>query len=76
MEKLSERVQREYDEIKENYDVPYFSEFKVKTLLRLQEEYDNVEVGSNTTRTRETLLRMILNLQKEIIIKEKPTFGY
>lgn len=73
MKELSERVQREFDKMKEMYIIPYTMEFQVKTLLKLQEEYDSIEVGSNTTRTRETLLHMIQELQRSIRLEPKPT---
>jgi len=71
MNNLSERVQREFEQWKEKYDIPYHAEFQVKTLLKLQEEYDDVEVGSNTTKTRETLLGMINRLHMSMRLVEK-----
>ena len=71
MNNLSERVQREFNEWKERYDIPYNMEFQVKTLLKLQEEYETVEIGSNTTKTRETLLHMIQDLQGRMNLNEK-----
>jgi len=71
MNNLSERVQREFNEWKEKYNIPDHMEFEVKTLLKLQEEYDLVETGSNTTRTRESLLSMINRLHKDLMLKPK-----
>jgi hypothetical protein len=71
MNNVSERVQREFNEWKEKYEIPYHMEHHVKTLLRLQEEYDNVEASSNTTKTRETLLHMIQDLYVRLKLKEK-----
>jgi len=71
MSNLSERVQSEFIEWKEKYEIPKHMEFEVKTLLKLQEEYDLVEAGSNTTRTRESLLGMINKLHMNMRFKEK-----
>jgi hypothetical protein len=71
MDKLSERVEREFSEWKEKYEIPYYMEFQIKTLLKLQEEYDDIEAGYDNTRTRETLLHMIQDLQKSLILKDK-----
>lgn len=71
MNNLSERVQREFSEWQEKYEIPVHMEFEVKTLLKLQEEYDETPSGSNTTRTRETLLGMITKLHRDMRFSEK-----
>lgn len=68
---LSERVEREFKEWKERYEISYDMEFDIKALLKLQEEYDNTEVGSNTTLTRRTILDMINKLHRDTRLKPK-----
>lgn len=71
MNNLSERVQREFNEWKEKYEIPSHMEFEVKTLLKLQEEYDKIEESSNTTLTRKTILEMIQRIHRDMRLKEK-----
>jgi len=68
---MSERVEREFKEWQEKYEIPFNQEFQVKTLLKLQEEYDGIECGSNTTKTREVLLHMIQDLSTRLNISPK-----
>jgi hypothetical protein len=71
MSDLSERVQREFDKMRELYEIPYDMEFQIKTLIKLQEEYNAITPESNNTRTRETLLHMIQNLQASMKLTPK-----
>lgn len=75
MSELNERVEREFKKWQEKYEIPFQSEFQVKTLLKLQDEYNNVEEGSNTTRTRETLLRMINEVGGSVSLKPKQEYN-
>jgi hypothetical protein len=67
--KTSERVEREFKEWQERYDIPYSEHFRVKTLLALQEEYDNIVPADNNTRTRESILKMINEIHSKFPYK-------
>lgn len=73
---MSERVERELQNYKENYEVPADKEFLLKTILKLQEEYDSIEKSSHTTKTRDTLLNTIANLQLKLNLKEKENLNF
>lgn len=73
---MSERVEKEFKVWQEKYDIPYKTEFQVKTLLKLQEEYDTIKADSSNTRTRETLLKMIEGLQMRLSLTSKEKNKY
>lgn len=53
---MSERVEREFKEWQERYEIPYTEEFNVKQLLKIREEIE--ETPTEHVRTRKDLIDM------------------
>lgn len=65
------RVDKEYQQWKERYEIPFKDEFNVKTLLQLQDEFNSLSYNSGMTKTRTDLIYMIERLNRNLDLKKR-----